>query len=412
MSIMPNITRIPIISNFTHLSMIQVSNAIMQLLLFPIIIRVVGMEAFGKVSVAFAYASTMGILVNYGTSLSTIKDIASATNHHQRSFVYTETLLLRIVVVIIPCICLFLTPLLQNDYTVLFLFATPVILAEVLNPLSFYTGLEKILPYNIANLAAKLLSAAGILLWVQKPDDAYLVNCIFGMASICCFVFLHLHLHQHWQIRWTHVQKDRVFALLKQNFPLTGNNLTVQLQQSLFLFFLSGYSNPIILGAYAVCDKIVWSFRLFIIAFCGAIFPTAIRTFQDSPAKAMHQKRQINLLFTVVFGIAGIILIAWPQLAVWLFTGEQDSTTILYVRSVGFVPLLAALNALNVIELLIKNQYKQLFQIGLIVLGATLIVSWWIAASGLSDFFGYYLLFTETIALIAYLIFLRKKTYK
>jgi hypothetical protein len=45
-------------------------------------------------------------------------------------------------------------------------------------------------------------------------------------------------------------------------------------------------------------------------------------------------------------------------------------------------------------------------------LGATLIVSWWIAASGLSDLFGYYLLFTETIALIAYLIFLRKKTYK
>lgn len=238
MSIMPNITRIPIISNFTHLSMIQVSNAIMQLLLFPIIIRVVGMEAFGKVSVAFAYASTMGILVNYGTSLSTIKDIASATNHHQRSVVYTETLLLRIVVVIIPCICLFLTPLLKNDYTVLFLFATPVILAEVFNPLSFYTGLEKILPYNIANLAAKLLSTAGILLWVQKPDDAYLVNCIFGMASICCFVFLHLHLHQHWQIRWTHVQKDRVFALLKQNFPLTGNNLTVQLQQSLFLLSL------------------------------------------------------------------------------------------------------------------------------------------------------------------------------
>lgn len=412
MSIIRNITRIPIINNFTHLSMIQVSNAIMQLLLFPIIIRVVGMEAFGKVSVAFAYATTMGILVNYGTSLSGIKDTASASNAQQRSVVYSEILLLRFIVVLIPCLGLLLTPFLQNDYTVLFLFATPLIVAEVLNPLCFYTALEKILPYNIANLTAKLLSTAGILLWVQRPDDAYLVNFIFGITSMCCFLFIHLHLHKHWQIRWTHVKKDRVFALLKQNFPLTGNNLTVQLQQSLFLFFLSGYSNPIILGAYAVCDKIVWSFRLFIIAFCGAIFPTAIRIFQESPAKAMHQKRQINLLFTVVFGIAGIILIVWPQLAVWLFTGEQDPTIIRYVQSVGFVPLLAALNALNVIELLIKNQYKELFQIGLIVLGATLIVSWWIAASGLSNLFGYYLLFTETIALIAYLIFLHKKTDK
>ncbi len=56
-------------TNFMHLGMIQVSNALVQLLLFPFIIRKTGLEAFGPVVVANSYAALMGLIVNYGTSI-------------------------------------------------------------------------------------------------------------------------------------------------------------------------------------------------------------------------------------------------------------------------------------------------------------------------------------------------------
>ena len=51
--------RIPLttVINFIHLSSIQVSNALLQLLLFPIIIRVVGLSEFGHVMVANSFAA-------------------------------------------------------------------------------------------------------------------------------------------------------------------------------------------------------------------------------------------------------------------------------------------------------------------------------------------------------------------
>ncbi len=413
MSIIRNITRIPFISNFTHLSMIQVSNAIIQLLLFPIIIRVIGMEAFGTVSVALAYATIMGILVNYGTSLSGVKEMATTSNSQQRSVVYTETIALRLMVLMIPFICLLFTPLLEAKYQQLFIFSTPLIVAEVLNPLCFYTGLQKILPHNIANLLSKLLAAAAILLGIQQPSDAYLVNCILGTSSLISYLCLHIYLHKQWQIQWVGIQWKKVIKLLKQNLPLAGNNLTAQVQQSLLIFFLSGYSSSVILGAYAVCDKIVWSFRLFIIAFASAVFPEAVRQFQLNPTHARKMKKHLNQLFAVLFTIIGTAIAVWPEPLVWLVTGQQDETTILFVRLISFVPLVAALNAFNVIELLVRDKYQQLFKAGLCLMIAALILSIVLIQSTNIVLWGLYPLAIEIISLCIYLFFLSnlKKIY-
>ena len=46
------------------------------ILIYPILTRIIGLENFGKVMVANALAILLGILVNYGTLQTTIKDIA------------------------------------------------------------------------------------------------------------------------------------------------------------------------------------------------------------------------------------------------------------------------------------------------------------------------------------------------
>ena len=65
-----------ILSNFINLSSIQLSNALLMILLYPIITRSVGLEAFGLIMLANAFAGLLGIVVNFGTSQSGIKDVA------------------------------------------------------------------------------------------------------------------------------------------------------------------------------------------------------------------------------------------------------------------------------------------------------------------------------------------------
>ena len=62
--------------NFNNLGFIQISNIAVQLLLFPIILRTIGIESFGLVTVINAYSLLAGVFINYGTNQSGIKDIA------------------------------------------------------------------------------------------------------------------------------------------------------------------------------------------------------------------------------------------------------------------------------------------------------------------------------------------------
>jgi hypothetical protein len=61
---------------FFNLGFIQISNIAVQLLLFPIILRSIGIESFGLVTVINAYSLLAGVFINYGTNQSGIKDIA------------------------------------------------------------------------------------------------------------------------------------------------------------------------------------------------------------------------------------------------------------------------------------------------------------------------------------------------
>ena len=66
---------IPIFS-FINLSIVQGSNALIQILLIPIIIRIVGLGELGHVTVAGTYAALVSLFINYGSSQSGVKDIA------------------------------------------------------------------------------------------------------------------------------------------------------------------------------------------------------------------------------------------------------------------------------------------------------------------------------------------------
>jgi O-antigen/teichoic acid export membrane protein len=88
-----------LIKNFAHLGFIQITNSLLQILIFPFILRVVGIEEFGKVMVANSFAWLLTTLVNYGSSQTGINDIATNTknpkkiSHHIRVIVQSRLIL-------------------------------------------------------------------------------------------------------------------------------------------------------------------------------------------------------------------------------------------------------------------------------------------------------------------------------
>lgn len=408
-----NIRNLPIgtILNFFHLGSIQISNAVLQILLFPVIIRMTGLPAFGHVMVANAFAGLLGIFINYGTNQSGIKDIAlSRDNPAALAQKFYPVFFIRLLLFIL---CLAILPLVKIYATTNFLFiiyAVPLVLAEVLNPIFFFIGIEKLLVYNVTNLFSKLASIILIILFIRGTEDAHLVNFYMGVCALASYFFLFIFAIQHYKIAFYIPGIRSLWHFIRENAYLTGNNLSVHLQQSVFLFILSASGNTMILGAYAFCDKIIWASRLLLISFSSAIYPRFTLLYQENRKKWRQYKQNINLIFCIAFTASAVVFLLFPEQIVAIFTGEKNSLGITYIRAIAFAPLMIALNSLNLLELLIRNAYASIFRISLIILGLSIFTSFFLISLKEPIYYAYYPLLIETSCLLLYLFYLRKNS--
>ena len=394
--------------NFANLSFIQVSNVLIQFFLFSLITRKIGLHALGTVMVVNASATLAGIFINYGTNQSGIKDVALfKTNAVHLSGIFYPVYFVRLILFSLSLLVIWGLYLFAVPDFLFYFFALPILLSEALNPLFFFIGIEKLFLYNVINLASRVISAVLILVFIKSATDAYLVNFFLGLGSAVLYFVLVIYAIRKYKIFYFRIGKA-VWTFFKQNFYLVCNNLSVQLQQSVFLFAISAAGNGLVLGAYAICDKIVWIARLFIISFSSAIFPKATLMQKEDESKWKAFKKQVNWILAGAFIVAGIVLFFGSPLIVKIFTGKPDTLTEHYIRAISFVPLITALNSLNVLELLMKNKYHYIFIIALILLAIASIISFALIKLHNPLLFGYYLLLMESVGLLLYVVFIRQ----
>lgn len=397
------------LTGFFHLGSIQASNAIIQLLLFPLIIHVTGLEEFGIVMLANTYAGLNAMLINYGTNQSGIKDVALYKNNPEKlATVFYTIYYSRIILFALSLVLLALLYQFNFPHVRYFPFAVAIILAEVLNPFFFFAGIEKMSWYNLANLLSKSTSALLIYFIVTSPQLGSWVNFFLGITNILSYLVLCIYLIRKYKLTAYLIPKSSLSGFFKKNFFLVGNNISVSLQQSLFVFALSFSGDKLILGAYSFCDKITWSFRMLIIAFTTAIFPRAVNTYKKSTENWKRLKNRVNKLMAIGFTVCAAAILLFAPFIVTFFTKTHNELAIAYTRAVCLVPLIASLNAMNAVDLLLKNKYRSIFFIAMILLAIAAIVSFIFIKLNNKAVFGYYQVIVEIFSLPLYLYFIRK----
>jgi len=399
------------IFSFLNLSFIQGINVLVQLLLIPIISRAVGLSVFGSIMLATSYATLFSILVNYGSSQSGVKDVALFQHQPKELFIKCYPIYLtRVLLFLIGAgitLLLYQIPGWEQRAEYL-LFAQVLVLSEVLNPLFFFVGIQRLLLYNIVNLICKLISVVLILLFIHSPSDGIWVNFLLGIPTVVGYAGLCIYLIRKYRLFYFQFSFNSLKQYIQQNFFLTGNNMSVQLQQSFFLFTISGLNDPLLLGAYSLCDKFVWSFRMLIISFFNVFYPRAAVVFRESPTQWVQLKNKLQRGLWVVLSIIGLLLFLSADQLVHIVTGEINDLSASFIRSICLVPLIAGINSLNVADLLLRNRYADIFKIALILLLISIIFSLLFLYSADRSMFGLYPMLTEICSIPLYVYFIKR----
>jgi O-antigen/teichoic acid export membrane protein len=399
-----------ILKNFLNIGIFQFAGMLLQLLAIPLITRKYGLEIFGEIALTTSVAYLLGNFVNYGTNQTAIKDVAIAkSNSTELSKIFSKVFWLRFVVfLIIIVMTTMITMTTQKKGLLLWLSITPLIFSELINPLYFLIGIEKIHWISWGNLCTRLLSLLLIFSVPLHNNTAIYLNLFVGVPLFLFYFIVTLYVIIKSKLKFLAPDHGSLTSDLKNNFFVTFNGNSALMQQSIFLFFVAGLSNPLLLGAYGIIDKLLSATRQIVSSFSLSIYPRAAELYHKEKLQWRLFRKKIQQSYALVFLIAGIFIYACAHPITNILTSDQNQYSIGFVQLFALAPLFLSLNANNVIDLLLGNKYKEMFYISLMVLFATLFLSYTLTRFNHAMSIGLYPVLIEGTCFLIYTAFIRK----
>lgn len=404
---------LPTISQFASLLVLNITNALFQLLLIPILIHNTDNDKLGVYFIVLSYSVLASILVNFGTSQTAVVEIRKAKDEEAQKNIIAEVMALRAFPFLIALIVSLSIAVFSNN-GLYFLLITPIIISELINPQFYLIAAYKINKYTLYNLILRI----GVLAIVYFSRNSKSLIEITLLSVGLMMVLLHvLYLPSIFFKKGT-LKKlpstNKLITLIKTHSLVVGNGLTVHLQQSMFLFALPSFVTPIFLSAYGFMDKLISSFRMLVNAYSAAVMPHAAGTHQAGFEQWQKLKKQQNIILSSLCVFAGLIMFFLPeQLLSILLLGKNNqgaffNEAVYLMKVISAVPLLIALNVLNVAELILEKKFLAYFIAGLFIL----LVSFTCIEAfkwGLpTKFAAYYPIVIEGTCLITYMVIVKK----
>jgi O-antigen/teichoic acid export membrane protein len=407
-----NLRNTNVVSNFFNLSGIQLSNILLLIISIPIITRAIGIEKFGVMMFASRFSQLAGTIVNYGTNQSGIRDIATTLKDKKKlSAVLYNTFYIRIFIFLFYVIFLSCFKCFHLKYFEFIILSIPMVLAEVVNPLFFFIANNKLKVYNIANLAGNIITIIILVVFIKSPKDASWVNFILGSANTFVYIGLLVFIILQIKINYQPLVKRELLKITKDNFYLTANNISVQLQQSIIIFALTTWGNPSLLGAYSLCDRIIGQCRNLVITISNAVYPTSVFYYQQGIQFWNNYRIKLKYLLGGIFFIGSILLFLLADFIISTLSKEHNATAISLLKIMAIVPTIAALNFTNVLDQLLKNNTIYIFVIAVILLLVSLATSYFLLHTGSNLGIGSFTIITEASALFMYELIIRKPSF-
>jgi len=328
--------------NFLFLFTNQFFNLIIPLLVFPFLIKTLGIASFGLYSLAYASVIFSFMICDYGFNFSGSKYIAIHKGDKSKTDEAFSTILsiklsLAFLVSIAWLFYIFFNPKFANFHVFGMLF-TGMIIGNAINIQWFFQGLEKLGRFSTINSIIKLVSNISILFLVKSPNDMFLIPLIYSAAFLLSGVItIYLAVYVV-KVKFTVLSFINYKQYLKDGFDYFVTIGTTSFVFTGTIIILSFFEKSIlIIGVFSSLDRVIKILVSVYMPYSTAIYPRNMSNFQisnEDGIKSVYKYGSIAL----VFAIFCILLIQFfsKQLLFFLNTDLVPYAFWLQVFSVWF----------------------------------------------------------------------------
>lgn len=334
-----------IYKNIASLSLLQVANYLIPILVIPIITRVLGVELFGKVSYAQNIVTYLTLLVNYGFEFSATRQIALCCNDEQkRKQIFWSVMLVKSVLLVISFVLLALlttfVPRLHED-SVLYWCTALINVGIVLFPTWFLQGVQQMDKMAAINFFIKLLGAVLVVSLVRYAYQYRLYPLLLSLAGMIGGVVALAYVIRKFSLYPIKIGAKSLKEVLKEGAPIFLNQIFISMYTTANLTILGFYLSDTEVGYFAGAQKIMMVANMCVILpVSTAIFPEMSKRWEEDNYVGERYFRKVLCYAGMVGLLLSTLLYILSPWLVSLFLGEDFVNSVLLLKWMSFVPAL------------------------------------------------------------------------
>lgn len=338
-----------LLSNFTWLTLLQGTNLVLPLLIYPYLIRALGIDKFGLIVFAQAVAAYFITMVDYGFNISATRSIAfNKNNKNKIGEIVGRVLVTKTILCFFSFLILIVLVTLINQFSQeqpLFLLSFTLVIGQVYFPVWFFQGLEKMHYQTWLNALAKIVFALLVFSLVHDISDYIYVNLLLGASNFLAGIISIGIIWRKFKISISiSAGYFNIIKELKEGWHLFISSFTVFVSTNSNLLILGFFANPVVLGYYSIAEKLYMFLRAIAIVLYQGIYPRVCLLANESFAKLLKFLRQFVRVVILIFLPVCFFTFILADEIIFYFAGDYVPTSALLLRILSFAPLIAALN--------------------------------------------------------------------
>lgn len=271
-----------IFKNFFSLSLVQVVNQLVPLVAIPVVLRVIGLEEFGRIAFVQSLAIIMSGLVDYGFSFAATRTVAVKRNDvaalsAEVSIVLSAKLMLLLLGALLMGLIFILLPA-QTGGLWLYFGAMMWVAGNALWPQWFFVGIERMHWITLINFFSKLLFFAAVLLLLRQPGQGYMLLLFFGLSNVLAALAAFGLMRYHWGIHFYPAGLADVIVRLRRVWPLFVSTASTTSLVNSNMVILGLFVQGQLLGLFGVAEKILLALQQLLSTFSQATYPALCNT--------------------------------------------------------------------------------------------------------------------------------------
>ena len=353
--------------NFIALSFWQVTNYLAPLIVMPYIIRVIGTEKFGVISLIQAINYYFIILVDYGFSISAVREISLYRDNKERlGILFNRTLFTKLILCIISFLLLILVVISVpkfEEYKMSYLSGFLLVVGHALFPIWFFQGIEKMKFTTYLNVFSKLMYVACIFLFVKTPSHYQIVLPLQGISLVIVGMAGLFMIGKRFHIKLKVPGFRTILGEIIKGWPVFISNISVTFYNS-SLYLIVGFSvSEKLLGMYSIAEKLSQVLRQVISVFSQAVYPQVCLMASQDHSLVRALWRKMVLPFAIFLFLVCLAISFFAPYIVMVVAGDATEITVDVLRILIWVPFIVFFNVPFFQTLLAYNFNKEVMRV-------------------------------------------------